>query len=503
MKYWGIPLLFSLFVPAWGQSFEDLALMFSRQQPQSSARVMGMGGVQVGVGGDFSNAAANPAGLAFFNRGEIAGSLSSSTFSASGLYEGETTKAGSTRLAIPSLGFVFSHGARNDNWISGTFAVTLSRMADHNQVFKYQGQNSNSSIVDYFAFVSEDNEPSDLGVLEGLGYENYLTDIKSSNPIDYAAFWETGVNDPGFPRILQKESIEYAGSQSQWSASYAANIKDVVYLGVSLHLRNVKFESTKKFQELDFIYEEDLDFNPLDNFVLTEELVLSGSGVAATLGAMVRPVDWLRVGISYNTPTAYTVNDTYVASLKSDWNNFDYFEDGSEILNNVEAESEEIISDYRLRTPGKLSGGVAFFINKRGFFSLEGDLVNYGKANYKSKTDGLDFDVDNESINNLYRTAASLRAGGELRFQNWRVRGGYGYQSNPFKTGQTDYSQALNTYSLGGGYRTTEYYVDAAFTLTQGQSGYRPYSFNSVNDPLVKFTNSRTLVTVTVGFLLN
>src|SRR6478752_7611269 len=53
------------------QSFSDNALLFSRTRPGGSARIQAMGGAQIALGGDFSSALSNPAGLGMYNRSEI------------------------------------------------------------------------------------------------------------------------------------------------------------------------------------------------------------------------------------------------------------------------------------------------------------------------------------------------------------------------------------------------------------------------------------------------
>src|SRR5688572_7860212 len=53
------------------QSYAETAMMFSRTKPTGSARILGMGGAQLSVGGDFSSAYSNPAGLGMYNRSEV------------------------------------------------------------------------------------------------------------------------------------------------------------------------------------------------------------------------------------------------------------------------------------------------------------------------------------------------------------------------------------------------------------------------------------------------
>jgi hypothetical protein len=56
---------------AFAQGFVENALLFSRTKPGGSARIQAMGGAQVALGGDYSSALSNPAGLGMYNRSEV------------------------------------------------------------------------------------------------------------------------------------------------------------------------------------------------------------------------------------------------------------------------------------------------------------------------------------------------------------------------------------------------------------------------------------------------
>ena len=56
---------------SFAQSYVESALLFSRTVPGGSARIQGMGGSQIALGGDFSSNLSNPAGLGMYNRSEV------------------------------------------------------------------------------------------------------------------------------------------------------------------------------------------------------------------------------------------------------------------------------------------------------------------------------------------------------------------------------------------------------------------------------------------------
>ncbi|MBK7650159.1 MAG: hypothetical protein IPJ20_04560 [Flammeovirgaceae bacterium] len=110
MKNWsnlliGIIMLSPLMAGA--QSFSETALLFSRTTPGGSARVLGMGSAQVSLGGDYSSAYSNPAGLGMFNRSEFAFSFGYNSARSQASYLNNTTSETKNNFHVPGFGLVF------------------------------------------------------------------------------------------------------------------------------------------------------------------------------------------------------------------------------------------------------------------------------------------------------------------------------------------------------------------------------------------------------------
>jgi len=495
------------------QSFTETALMFSRIKPGGSARIQAMGGVQTSLGGDYSSAFSNPAGLGMFNRSEFSISPGFNSASTQSDYLGNSISTTETNLHIPGFGLVFQNNQnRSKGFLSGAFAITFNRTNNFNQGFNYQGTNSNNSIIDYFLEDATGLDPdsflqngNNFNSPTGLAYNNYLIeDSTFANPnasrLDYLSVMGTFPSNPNDIRtVFQKEEVLTNGAQNQWNLSYGANLSDKVFLGAGIGFASLRFQSKKTYSEADFNFVLDPTFNPLDNLVLVEELDIRGTGINGTLGIIARPMDLIQVGISYTSPTLYKVTDTYRASLNTLWNNFDYFGDG-DLLRDVSEESDDVISEYDLRTPGRLNLGASIFFEKFGFLSADIEMVNYAGANYSEGISGISFESDNEQIDELYQNTFNYRLGGEFRYNNFRARAGFSYMPNPFKTEQNGVNRQLTSLSTGIGYRNKSFYVDAAFVFSQGKSTYRPYTINSAESPLVMLTNKTSFGMITIGF---
>ncbi|MFZ5971080.1 MAG: OmpP1/FadL family transporter [Bacteroidota bacterium] len=489
----------------WAQSFTETALLFSRTQPGGSARIQALGGAQVSLGGDFSSAATNPAGLGMYNKSEFSFSPGQFYTSVEGDYfRGNTpisennndTRAG---INISGLGLAISSddGARG-SFVRGTFAVTFTRTNHFNRSMRYEGFNSATSLIDYFLEEATGRTPSQFdengysfNTVTELAYNNYL--IGESTVLDPN-------NDPTeyFTDVLgepyQAETVQTRGAQNQWSFSYGANFDDRFFAGAGLGITSLRYKSEKS-------YREEFEGEPLSDFSLDEELSIRGSGVNLTVGGIARPVDFIQVGISASTPTFYNLTDNFFARLESNWNNYDYYGDGSEILANESSSTDMVTSEYNLTTPWRLNVGATFFLKKHGFITADIEQVNYSQARYSSEITGISYNGDNDRIKSLYKPVTNIRLGAEFRLKEWRLRGGYQMLADPFINKQNDISRAVRTISGGLGYRTTDFFIDFAVVQALGKNSYRPYSVNNNQSPLFSFEQRTTNVMATFGFI--
>src|SRR5690606_14136259 len=136
---------------------------------------------------------------------------------------------------------------------------------------------------------------------------------------------------------------------------------------------------------------EVVDGHPLRYILLLRaSLDFRGTGINATLGVIARPVKFVQVGVAFAAPTYYQMCETYNAEMNTSWKNFDYYGDGSVVLNDEWAGTDVVASDYTLTTPLKFSTGVAF-ISKRGYIAADVEFVNPAKAKYDSDISGISY----------------------------------------------------------------------------------------------------------------
>jgi hypothetical protein len=494
-----VVILLSASSAALAQGYVESALLFGRTKPYGSARIQGLGGAQIALGGDYSSSLSNPAGLGMFNKSEVTLSTGLSFYKTNSTYKGTSLDESTSRINIPGISFVYHiPNERSTDFISGALAISLSRVNDFNRSVTYEGRNNQSSIIDSFIDNAWGNtitqfDTYNFNTPTGLAYYSYLIGPKS-------------ITDPSEPddeyftdaplESFQRETIETRGSSSQVNIAYGANYRDILFLGAGIGITSLKYSSEKRYSEN--YYDDEV----VESMTLIEDLSLSGTGVNLTIGAIVRPVSFLQIGTSFTTPTYYAISERYSASMNSVWDeDFDYFGDGSTYpgdYNNEWISTDELVSDYALSTPLKLSGGLAF-ISKFGFITGDIEWSNFRQTRYSSSDSGIDFSEDNDQIKSTARKSTiTYRIGAEGRFNIFRVRAGYSSQGKMFSN-DMNFDNRIRSISAGFGIRKSNFSADFALVRSSTNSFYNPY-YSSIETPVVQQKDRVTTGVVTVGF---
>lgn len=506
--------------------FND-ALLFSQTNFGGSARIQAIGGAQVALGGDQSLAASNPAGLGFFNRSTFSFTPAFDFHNADTDYLGTRVSNYRNRFNIAQLGVVFNNSKGDivqDKFKGGSFAITLNRVNNFNNEIRYEGVNQNNSIVDSF-IENAGNVPSgNLGGLEASAFNHFLIDEADwDNRPDYI-FNVDGNRTYIVPNIVdgtiegyaglvgnqqdilprQSEVIRTSGAQYQLNLSWGGNYDDRLYFGGGIGLQTVDYRLERVYTEDEFtLSDESLD-DLLNSIVIRDEFDVSGVGINGTFGLIARPIDYVTVGVSYTTPTFYSLNEETSFSLTTDWNsNYSYVTLNSQFnpsdtiaLGRIVDESDIGITDYELRSPSRLNVGAAVFIGKNGFISGDLEFVDYSNAHIKSNN--FSPTADNQEIDALYRSVVNYRLGAEWRIDQFRLRGGYSFQDDPYSAND-GLDRSVKNVSFGVGFREKNYFVDLAVINSSFKSFHSPYFVNELS-PMATANNTTTRAMVTVGF---
>ncbi len=474
-------ILSSVVVFGRAQSTGELLKISQHDFGNITARSAAMNGAFTSLGADISSMSINPAGLGMYKSSDFAISLGSNTATNHSNYGGaNNTSFSRTRATMPSLGWAFNH----KNFTAG---ITVNRLANFNQTASITGNSETfNSITRQWSDQLSGYKESELSFRSTdrllwnaiLGYETYTLDPSSSG----TSYGTWGIITPDTD-IRSRINLQTKGWVNEYALSMAGNIDDFLYLGATIGFQDILYQQESYYSE-----SNTNGIGSFSNMTLGEYFSVSGFGVNLKLGATIRPTDWLRIGISYHTPTWIDAWDNSSASLDS---RVDGTTEGYESL--------ILEYGYEMRTPNRLLTGISATVFNRLIIAADIEFVWYGDMKYTSDIDLFDWrngvlpnDIDNLPntsnyindfgavdlsglIKNSYSATQSYKLGLEYNAGGGLfIRGGVGYTTSPYKKLVSFYdpSQTLNNfgavmrYSGGIGYRTGRLNLDLAYTYT-------------------------------------
>ena len=482
-----ITLIFSGNV--FSQTYLD-ALRFSHQDFEGTARFTSMGGAFGALGGDFTSLSLNPAGIGVYRSSEFTFTPTISYNKAASEYMGLTVNDSRTRFGLSNMGYVgaFLTG-REDGLVSFNLGVGYNKIQNYNKNTAMRGSASSSSIMDYFEgkansdvdfFHPDDFEASDAFRYFGAGDWDvvmaYGTNLIDWNDRDGFYDAHLGPND----KVVQTRYTTQSGSNGEYVFSFGGNVSNRFYFGATFGIQDMTYENIIQY------IERGVDGNASDfnNFTYRENMYTTGTGYNAKFGIIYRPTNELRLGLSLHTPTYFYLTDEYLPIMSSQFSQS--YLDGPRDPN---------IYEYRVNSPLRTMGSMAYTFGSVGLLSIDYELINYSGVRMKDPIYRDEFDGENQIIKDNFRATSNVRIGGELRADNFALRAGFIYNQSPDK----DYDISKYTYSMGVGYKYNNFFIDAAYAIMNTKDYYSPYS-NSPEMITEKETRSRFMLTVGFRF---
>ena len=429
-------------VAAGAQGMED-ALRYSEQFYVGSARTMAMGNAFTALGGDLGALGINPASSALYNCCEFAVSGGFSWNNTSSTFNGtEDTYANSvrkTRFTLPNMNVVFSLPTGRDyGLVSYSFGFGFNKTANFNSRTYFGGWDGATSLLGNIAAGLETVDRSylladdafDVGYCtnqEILAFDAYLVNPYHDMADSYIGATENewtdglGVENP----LFKSYNRTTGGGLYDMHFNYGMNFNDRLYLGANLNFKIVDYNEDlwygEEAQKGDWF---DSGFQSMKYNYWQET---SGAGVNLQLGAIWVPTDYLRLGVSYTTPTLYTLTDSWEEKMSST------FPEGLPEYKSVENSSGLKSYEYNLRAPSRLSLGAALVFGRSGLISADLERVNLSKMRLSDNYGYADtFNDVNDDIAQYCSSCNIFRLGGEMNIVNdIALRAGYtGYFYN-------------------------------------------------------------------------
>jgi len=381
----------------------------SRDNIYGTARTTAMGGAFTSLGADLSSVAINPAGLGMYQTSDWGISTALSLDAMSTRASGGAMRAGGRRVSatVNNFGAAWNLYDGSGALTSVTMGITYNRAANFNSRTRISTSGEGVSIGQAFAGqLNYYNDPAN----NPEGYRNY--DPGMLQP-EADPFWNLGIGLPQWGAVLGQQTglvgLNDDGYYATWedantsdatftsrtrggvhetSFALGFNLANVVYLGGTLGSTFVNYIEHSS-------YGETYNSVHLSGMTLDQNSRLEGNGVMARVGVIVRPVEALRIGVAFHSPTFYTLTKRY---------------DGFMTAGNVGRDTGELeIEEERFNTSPRLSAGISGTIAGRAIVAVDVERTWHNKMRYmKSVDSSLD------DFGRAFKPAATVRAGVEV-----------------------------------------------------------------------------------------
>lgn len=469
------------------------AYRMSNYQIQGTARSAAMGNAIGAVGGDFTSLSVNPAGIGLYRTNEFSFSTSLK-FSKTDLNVGNSSfSENDFKLHFNQLGYIGTTKSVNSSSsvVSFNYGIGYNKLADFNQSFLGSVNQSSVSfldnIVDYANQEGLSNAYLDQN-FSGVEYRDWPTKLA----------WDTYLIDPALDAgnneidgqyvnvLYQDEKVdqliagERSGRINEYLFSGGLNINHRLYLGATIGIH-------------DFLYKQETNYTEFmtdDSYTYTDYLKLTGTGINFKLGAIVKPIQSLRLGIAWHSPTYYNMSEESVLSMKSYLSQQSYYSEGISPF------------DYDFHTPMKVVGSGAVLLQKIALISFDAEYVDYSTMRFRNGGSGDPMTDLNNQVKTTFEDVINYRVGAEIRVaKSFSLLAGYEYYANPIKATTsteedlpTDNSSSI---AFGMGYSINNFYFDTAIKHYESKNTlYNPQP-NLYGTPTDYQNNT---VTFTLGF---
>lgn len=508
-----IQSLFILMISAstiYAQDISD-AVRFSQSEIQGTARFRAMSGAFGALGGDMSAVSINPAGSAVFTQSHASFTLSNLSSKNNTQYFNGSTKTSESDFDINQGGasFIFANNNPDSPWRKFTIGVAYDKTNDYDNTWNAVGTNTNddgefsNSIASYFNYYANLGNGVPLHVISlnedyvedvykyignnygensfyyqqaFLGYQAFVLDplADNDNNTEYA------INSVGSGNFSHDYLYVATGLNGKIAFNMAAQYGDNLYLGLNLNSHFINYDRKTSLLE-DNNNGGTIEFIDFDNTLST-----SGSGFSFQLGSIFKVTNEFRVGLTYDSPTWYTISEETTQYINSNLADSD-IQYISSIVN--------VYPNYRLQTPGKITGSLAYVFGTQGLISFDYSHKDYSATKFKPTGDytGL-----NTEVSNVLTGASTYRIGGEYKVQQFSFRGGYRFEESPYVNGSI--VGDLNGYSLGLGYNFGNTRLDLTYDYFERDSDIPLYNVGLTDTANVLNKNSN--VTLSLSFNL-
>lgn len=530
---WLLPLLLMVFTASavQAQTASD-ALRFSERAPATGARMIGMAGAGIAGYADYGMMYANPAGLGYFESSQAAGSFKTLLVQDDAFYQtgiaAATEEQQATDYRIGNAALIYKFPTSRGSLV---FGGGYNAVNTFQRDLSFSGQSNASSVTDFFLPIGSevsaeaiDVEPEELffgqEIVEGPDGQRYLLDFDPdgngaiNRPLSFAAFQTFGIDfdsnfyedNPDDPAaaflpavdfgttILQEGDVTEEGGIQELNFSAAVQAAERVMFGLSLNAVFGSYAFRSVFSEDDVQNENDGTGGTTDlrtvSFEERFDSDLVGFGLRGGVSAKMN--EYLRAGLTLETPTLYTIDETSETILRTSFDNGDAFAYGNQSGDVGRTEFE-----YRVQTPWRIGAGVQLEAANLSVMA-DAELVDWSQLELSDLDDSGVFEAENEFIRDEYSAVVNTRLGAEYQLSGVVLRAGFAYQPDPR---DTELDRSRTFFSTGVGYQFDERLeVNVGLMQERFEDSYLPYELEGAFEAEEEIRRNQVVLGLSYSF---
>lgn len=488
-----IAIILSLSAGIRAQNIDD-ALRYSQIFYGGTARFMSMGGAFTALGGDISSLSQNPAGLGVFRSSEFTITPQLAHIKTDAGFFGKSSDY-LYNFNLNQAGLVSNLISGESGLISLNIGYSFNKTNNFNQSGRIEGVNTNSSMADYWALSANSQNNGNGVYFEDLlgsdgAYETFIIDTITGTG---GRFYETvfslyGDNPPSQYGQRVRRLITNEGFTGEHAISVGGNYSNKIFFGLTLGINRINYSGHyEHLESVDRSYQ-----GTFENFTYSDHFENTGRGFSIKAGAIFKPIEILRIGVAFHSPTWYRIEEYQDVTYTS---NFTGFETA------VFAPDPNRF-EYALTTPFRVLAGAGVQVGKLALISADYEFVDYATAKFSETGDNYDYSVKNLALRNSLQAAHNIRLGGELRFDKLYLRGGFGYYGKAYQEGEENHDLDYTSVSGGIGFREQRVSIDLGFTRIMNEQKYILYPLDlNVSQPAVAdLNNGKNMFSLTLGY---
>ena len=412
----------------------------SRDPLAIGSRSIGMGGAMTAAANDYTALASNPAALTLLEFNEFAIGFWNGANNSNATFLGTNSEDDISNYALNTIGLGSPMETKRGHL---AFGLSVDRVIDYTRSYKFKAVNPSSSFFNTRNFLQD---PGNRGgdYLQDLDDNNLAWNLYLTNNIDSN---NQSLTTPFNGGLEQSGTITEEGGLNAFRIGGGIDIAENVAIGATANLYFGGYDYRRVYKEADVngIFSP-TDSNPPAGFKSAEIIdtrSTSQSGFGLMLGLLASPYEFVKFGLTIETPNWLSFDDEFRRGGKALFN----FNNEKKSADNQKLESATVNS-YSITTPVRFGAGVAF---TEAGATVSGNISFTDMSQLRFTNSDVDISDLNDRVRDELGQVISWKVGAEYVFvpAGLMIRGGFGIEPSAYKADPSEYDTKSWSAGLG------------------------------------------------------